>query len=53
MIQDRIYALRKDGPLIPDRWYEWLKKDYQADMDATAQELRSKAETALAQSKTV
>jgi hypothetical protein len=46
-IQDRIYSLRKDGPLVPDRWYKWLKKSYQADMDATAEELRTQAEKTL------
>lgn len=46
-IQDRIYALRKDGPLVPDKWYHWLKKDYQLDMDITAQDLRAKAEKTL------
>ncbi len=46
-IQDRIYALRRDGPLVPDRWYKWLHKHYQADMDKTAQELKAQAEGAL------
>lgn len=46
-IQDRIYILRKEGPLVPDRWYKWLQKHYQADMDRTAQELRTEAERAL------
>lgn len=48
-IQDRIFSLRKDGPLVPDRWYKWLKKNYQADMDATAVELRTQAEKAIGQ----
>lgn len=46
-IQDRIFSLRNDGPLVPDRWYKWLRKSYQADMDATAAELRERAEEAL------
>lgn len=46
-IQDRIYNLRKSGPLVPDRWYKWLQKHYQEDMDQSAQELRERAEAAL------
>jgi len=46
-IQDRIYALRKDGPLVPDRWYHWLRNNYQADMDATADQLRTQGEQVL------
>ncbi|MGB8347656.1 MAG: S-4TM family putative pore-forming effector [Ktedonobacteraceae bacterium] len=46
-IQDRIYVLRKDGPLVPDRWYKWLQKNYQADMDKTVQELKAQAEEAI------
>lgn len=48
-IQDRIYILRKSGPLVPDRWYKWLQKHYQADMDKTAQELKAQAERILAE----
>jgi SMODS-associating 4TM effector domain len=46
-IQDRIFSLRKDGPLVPDRWYKWLQKNYQTDMDKTAEELRAQAEKTL------
>lgn len=46
-IQDRIFALRNNSPLVPDRWYTWLKRSYQADMNASAIELRKQAEQAL------
>ncbi len=46
-IQDRIYTLRKDGPLVPDSWYEWLKRGYQSDMDTSTHELSAQAERAL------
>ena len=46
-VQDRIFLLRRDAPLVPDRWYKWRLKGYQADMDKTARELREQAEQAL------
>lgn len=46
-VQNRIFALRKEGPLVPDHWYKWLQRDYQADMDKTTTELRAQAKRAL------
>ncbi len=38
-IQDKIFTYRCNSLLIPDKWYNWLRKNYQEDMEATAKEL--------------
>lgn len=38
--QDRIYRLRKEGPLVPDMWYVWLRDRYQVDMDSAIEALK-------------
>lgn len=46
-LQDRLFALRRDGPLVPDVWYRWLRHHYQADADAAAAAMRGQAELAV------
>jgi hypothetical protein len=43
-IQDRLFILRRDGPLVPNMWYWWLRRHYQAEADAAVAELRRQAE---------
>ena len=46
-VQDCIYILRNKRPLVPDRWYDWLRDRYQIDMRSAVAELKSAAEQAL------
>jgi hypothetical protein len=41
-IQDKIYLLRQRGPLVPDWWYERLKRRYQVDMESATERLTSR-----------
>lgn len=43
-IQDCIYVLRSKGPLVPDKWYTWLRDRYRVDMQSAVAELRTHAE---------
>ena len=43
-IQACIFILRSQGPLVPDKWYEWLKTKYQIDMEAAILELVNEAD---------
>jgi hypothetical protein len=47
-IQDCVYILRSKGPLVPDKWYIWLRDRYRVDMQSAVVELRTSAERALA-----
>jgi hypothetical protein len=47
-IQDCVYILRSKGPLVPDKWYIWLRDRYRVDMQSAVAELRTSAERALA-----
>lgn len=47
-IQDYIYVLRSQGPLVPDQWYAWLRDKYRIDMQLTVKEMGRQAEHALA-----
>jgi hypothetical protein len=38
-IQDKIFDFRCNPLLIPDNWYNWLKKNYQEDLEATTKEM--------------
>ena len=42
-IQDGIFILRSQGPLVPDKWYEWLKNKYQVDMESAILDLVNEA----------
>jgi len=46
-IQDGIFILRSQGPLVPDKWYEWLKNRYQIDMESAVLELVKEADAVL------
>jgi len=41
-IQDFIYRLRKEGPLVPDWWYNVLRDKYEIDMRSVIKELKGK-----------
>ena len=45
-IQDKLFILRRDGPLVPDIWYRWLRHHYQAEADSAVEELRKQVELA-------
>ena len=42
-LQDRIYNLRKEGPMVPDKWYISLRKKFEEDMHSSAAQLREEA----------
>jgi len=46
-VQDCIYTLRSKRPLVPDRWYAWLRDRYQIDMQSAVAQLKSAAEQTL------
>lgn len=39
-IQDRIYSLRADGPLVPEWWYQRLRSSYEIDMTEAVEQLK-------------
>jgi hypothetical protein len=45
-IQDRIYGLRKTGPLVPDKWYTWLRDHYEVDMRTAVADMKKQADKA-------
>ncbi len=47
-IQDRIFLLRKTGPLVPDKWYDWLRSRYDVDMRLAALGLKDQLKNAMA-----
>ena len=51
-IQDSIFISRKNGPLVPDWWYNLLRNKYQIDMVSVVQEFKKKAENSLKNRKT-
>ena len=41
-IQDFIYRLRSEGPLVPDWWYNLLRDKYEIDMCSVIKELKAR-----------
>lgn len=39
LLQDRIFQVRADAPIVSELWYRWRRKTYEADMEEAANQL--------------